>query len=369
MVTNGFITDNIKQIFSNEDSQQRMDMILGNLSPEVEARKRELISKNEYDIAAISKLNYPQETAVRNVNVHRDLVIQGPPGTGKTETITSIISDAVLRNQKVLVSSEKDVALEVIYTRLRELAKYSILLTNIEDSVKFYDQLQDMLADAIKDKADQANSSLIMNDNEISFRRYETRKQIIEFIKTYETIFKYLRTNEIGKTYSDLYKNHSTYRTTEKDIQDILDQCTTIDVIKNNKLLIPKLYDVLYMLNEKFSNKSNVDDFDIDKAVLDKYPFLITHTKKNITIAKINKVTEKLESFSTEQMFNGHKFSSKLNSILGKVFKDPEHLYSYISNMGELKVVIDILERKVNMVTSNISEGDSSEIYNALGSA
>ncbi len=45
-------------------------------------------------------------------------VLHGPPGTGKSQTITSIIANAVANGQKVLFAAEKKAALDVVYSRL-----------------------------------------------------------------------------------------------------------------------------------------------------------------------------------------------------------------------------------------------------------
>jgi very-short-patch-repair endonuclease len=50
----------------------------------------------------------------------RHLVVHGPPGTGKSQTITSLIADALARGQRVLFVSAKMAALDVVYRRLRE---------------------------------------------------------------------------------------------------------------------------------------------------------------------------------------------------------------------------------------------------------
>lgn len=48
------------------------------------------------------------------------LVVQGPPGTGKSQTIVNLVSNLLARGKKVLVVCEKQVALEVVYKRLKE---------------------------------------------------------------------------------------------------------------------------------------------------------------------------------------------------------------------------------------------------------
>lgn len=48
------------------------------------------------------------------------LTVEGPPGTGKSHTITAIIFDAILKNQSVLVLSDKKEALDVVEDKITE---------------------------------------------------------------------------------------------------------------------------------------------------------------------------------------------------------------------------------------------------------
>lgn len=93
----------------------------------------------ERDINLISKLDYSQESAVNMVNKSNNLVIYGPPGTGKSETIVNIIGDALSKDKRVLMVSQKKAALDVIYNRLGLLNKKAILIHDINsDKKKFY---------------------------------------------------------------------------------------------------------------------------------------------------------------------------------------------------------------------------------------
>jgi len=48
------------------------------------------------------------------------ITVQGPPGTGKSHTITAIIFDAILKNQSVLVLSDKKEALDVVEDKITQ---------------------------------------------------------------------------------------------------------------------------------------------------------------------------------------------------------------------------------------------------------
>lgn len=50
-----------------------------------------------------------------------DFVLEGPPGTGKSETIANIIAHNIAIGKKVLFVSEKMVALDVVYSRLKKV--------------------------------------------------------------------------------------------------------------------------------------------------------------------------------------------------------------------------------------------------------
>ncbi|WP_121667140.1 DEAD/DEAH box helicase [Mesonia aquimarina] len=67
-----------------------------------------------------TRLNAEQYTALQNAYHYSNSVIVGPPGTGKSYTITSIISDAVVNNQSVLVVSKTKQAVEVLRTMLEK---------------------------------------------------------------------------------------------------------------------------------------------------------------------------------------------------------------------------------------------------------
>lgn len=48
------------------------------------------------------------------------IVVEGPPGTGKSHTITAVVFNAVLRNQSVLVLSDKKEALDVVEEKITD---------------------------------------------------------------------------------------------------------------------------------------------------------------------------------------------------------------------------------------------------------
>ncbi|ERJ11645.1 AAA domain-containing protein [Haloplasma contractile] len=95
----------------------------------------------ESELFYINELNYSQERVLSEIEKKDAVVIQGPPGTGKSQTITSLISQAVLKNKKVLIVSEKKTALDVIYNRLGKIANFVMYIDDSNNKDAFYKKL------------------------------------------------------------------------------------------------------------------------------------------------------------------------------------------------------------------------------------
>ena len=59
-----------------------------------------------------------QQSVLMNLGEAEVTVIQGPPGTGKSQTLTAIITQALLNREKILVVCEKKTAMEVLAQNL-----------------------------------------------------------------------------------------------------------------------------------------------------------------------------------------------------------------------------------------------------------
>lgn len=109
------------------------------------------LSFSEKDIFILSALDYSQENAVKKANDTDQLVVYGPPGTGKSQTITGIISDALVKNKKVLMVSQKRAALDVIYNRLSDIQSKVVLIHDSnKDKKSFYNKVAQELEHEIQ---------------------------------------------------------------------------------------------------------------------------------------------------------------------------------------------------------------------------
>ena len=100
---------------------------------------------DESSIVYINDINFAQEKVIEMVEQEKKIVIWGPPGTGKSQTITSLIARQILKNENVLVVSEKKVALDVIYARLGHASHYAMMIDDASNKQAFYDKLHHMM--------------------------------------------------------------------------------------------------------------------------------------------------------------------------------------------------------------------------------
>jgi len=77
------------------------------------------VTRNKFDFSVFkSRLNVEQYKALQSTYKYTNSVLVGPPGTGKSYTISSIVADAVLNGNSVLVVSKTKQAVDVIRNML-----------------------------------------------------------------------------------------------------------------------------------------------------------------------------------------------------------------------------------------------------------
>lgn len=89
-----------------------------NLSIPIETADNFLSVKDDF---TVMDADSSQLEVIERVMQGSNLNIQGPPGTGKSQTIVNIIANLIARNKTVLLVCEKQVALEVVLNRLKEV--------------------------------------------------------------------------------------------------------------------------------------------------------------------------------------------------------------------------------------------------------
>ncbi len=232
---------------------------------------------DESRLSYINELNYSQEKVIDLINKEQKLVIWGPPGTGKSQTITSLIASSVLKGENVLVVSEKKVALDVIYSRLKNTSKYAMFIDDSENKQDFYHKLKEfinpippqrtlnndiyILEEEIKEILHDMDISLDLLYNQTIqdvpihklYSRYVKDKDIINELspKRVHQMF----VNVFGKP---VFKNLNT-------IENTFDKYNHLNDYLNFKKML-ELYPILSKLETKItrSNKIEFEEFSLD---------------------------------------------------------------------------------------------------------
>lgn len=154
--------------------------------------KREAKDKEECEIYFDGEVLTPvtldpsQENVLQQLRQNNNIIIQGPPGTGKSQSLTAIITQALLNKQKVLVVCEKRTAMEVLYNNLKKesLQHLSVLIEDVYSDRK---NIIETVRDIIENTA-ETTQRFRANEYEVERSRFlslqEEINHRINFTKT-----------------------------------------------------------------------------------------------------------------------------------------------------------------------------------------
>lgn len=159
----------------------------------------------EEDTYAPFRLDGWQECALLKIKAGESLVVKGPPGTGKSQLIANLVCDALANRKRVLVVSQKRVALEVVFQRLQEekIRDFVALVHDFQhDRAAIYSQVARQI-DRVDEYKHYSNSidSIQMEREFIQIgRRIDAIKEELEEFR--EELF---RIQECGLSAKELY--------------------------------------------------------------------------------------------------------------------------------------------------------------------
>ena len=129
----------------------------------------------------VKMLDYAQSEVVRKVEECGNMVIYGPPGTGKSQTIVNIIADAMAKNKRVLVVSQKKAALDVVYNRLGLLTEKAMYITDESKEKRlFFERCSTAHTKNLEDS--------VIDVSAIEAQFHEIESKIAEEVKSLEAI-------------------------------------------------------------------------------------------------------------------------------------------------------------------------------------
>ncbi|PAT01365.1 hypothetical protein CI105_07240 [Candidatus Izimaplasma bacterium ZiA1] len=242
---------------------------------------------SENRLSYINDINYAQEKVIDLVNRYQKLVIWGPPGTGKSQTITNLIAASVLKGENVLVVSEKKVALDVIYSRLKSASKYAMFIDDSENKQEFYHKLNEFINPLPPKRT-------LNND---IFRLEEEIKDILDTLdKSLDLVYNQkIQDIPINQLYSRYVK--------DKDVINNLSPKRVHSIFKS--VYKRPMFKDLEKIERTFDKKNNLTSYLKYEQMKQDYPILL---KLETKISRSNKI--EFDEFSSEYKEYFEKYST-----------------------------------------------------------
>lgn len=329
-------------------------------------KKAKKIKKPDTEVFTINDLDYAQENAIEKLNQYGNMVIYGPPGTGKSQTIVNIISDALCKNKKVLVVSQKRAALDVVFNRLKNLNSKCMFITDAEkNKVAFYE------------RCNKTHQYLVENyhqtKNETEFENIE--KNIETELTSLQAISDILfKPTQFGLSLQQMYANSA------KIGKNSYDYTLYKLMLKNDRLMnmnYREMASTLRVIQEK--NKAGLYYRYIE---LKKKNPLIDHIKSDVEIHIINQVKTYLKELSAKtitpfdtakhshsrllmvyMLENGTKDKNNLKPLVKMLAKiDYPKIYKRLNASKVFFPAYPFVKYKANKVEENVEK----QVQNAI---
>lgn len=312
----------------NNLSTPSIDLLLQGKIKKQKSKSKDLVSYT------INDLDYAQENAIEKINALSNIVIYGPPGTGKSQTIVNIISDALCKNKKVLVVSQKQAALDVVFSRLGKLNSKALLIPDPEkDKNAFFDRIKQMHTQLLREKNE---------DNQKKYQNYEINihKELSILESISDTLF---TKTEFGLSLQEMYAQSYYIGKDSKDY-GLYTAMLDTDIINKN-------YNTLYETIKYIKDKNIAKLFIGRQELMEKNP-MVVHIKSDLDM---------------HQLKETHTFLTKIISNAKPPFdfsKYPRSRYLTTFYLEKAAQNRESLERIADMLTK-IEHPELSQCVNA----
>lgn len=221
----------------------------------------------------IADIDASQEEVIIASEIENGITVDGPPGTGKSQVIANLISNHLAKGEKILVVSQKRVALDVVYSRLESvgLDEYCALIHDTkEDKQPLYKKIEQVIENTLN------NEELIRTKTEYE----ELARKIKNITDNFNTIEKALKQEQdfgisAGKIYSHCKKPDCniellspavlSYKIDYNFLNEFQDKIKNLGDYHNN---FGVKHHPLYE-RKSFSELNNTDIYEIKKSIRD----------------------------------------------------------------------------------------------------
>jgi len=260
-------------------------------NPEIEEEWADTDTEERLVFRSPIPLNSEQLQILSAVRKHncKYITVEGPPGTGKSHTITAIVFDAILKNQSVLVLSDKKEALDVVEDKITETM----------DKVRYDKNFQN---------------------------------PILRLGKTGSTYGQILSNNSIGniKThYSAFKKDEDKIESNIKKISNSLKEDIEAESLGYKDINIDEIQE-LFNLESHFSNRGYIVDIEE----------VLKQPESAVEIEELRVISKNLADKILDE-----NVENKFFSLISSSFKEFDNTPKFLKLLAFLEIVLDGLQK------------------------
>lgn len=315
----------------------------------------------EENIVTPFQIDIFQENIIKAVQHGKSVVVQGPPGTGKSQLIANLICQLVSQGKKVLVASEKKVALEVILQRLKTIEADSFVAL-VHDHVYDRENLYKSIANQIDNLEELKQSTLgyetiaLERNFVINAKRTEQITQQLDDFK--EAFFKVL---PCGYSVEELWHKTNHHISNKEIISEELANALSIFDLSNALSNIIEVQNLLKQLPVHYFWKVRKHFFEsvnyqsLVNSILE-YKIAVKNISTKLIIEQEDINSETLLNIELEQII---KIKSLLNNSLDENFNIilDKNVSKKITELNKLKksivnFITQIIESKLEVPAS-----------------
>lgn len=365
----------LKRLFKGESANAQLKSFMPEIgmikSPVVHSHvKTELLSDQFHQFKDKQK-----EAVLGALNTNDIYLIQGPPGTGKTTVISEIIQYLVNDNQKILLSSQTNLAVDNVLQRIGH--KDNVRAIRIGSEEKFeLDSIQYALEQRVENLQKEITTTLTNRPNHFKNVRTELEKT-----KSLFQAHEYMN-NEIKKIINmkqNYTINNEAFSQLEHKITSLKDKLRvlSIEFQTKNKLLgenltylnhIKKIQDNSLnslqknklsadLMNKIRLSEENINNLSIYKGLIDEIQAIVSEIKslkeeRVLSISEMEQIVEEMQQINSaisdlENQYNG--LSEEMKTYL---MKDIQNLNAA---MNDLEMDLHEYKYKLSKIDEKMS--------------
>ncbi|MDD5147174.1 MAG: AAA domain-containing protein [Candidatus Daviesbacteria bacterium] len=271
------------------------------------------------------------------------IIVQGPPGTGKSHTITAVVFNAILKNQSVLVLSDKKEALDVVEDKITETMNKVRTDDNFQNPVLRLGKIGNAYAKILSPISIKAitNNFLAVKKNykDLEQNIDKSQKSLKEDIEAEILTYKDIDIKEIHE-YFDLESYH-TNNGFPIDLEEVVKQQeSAIDLEEFRKIFLTLKANLVINTdeNEKALKIFELLDFSLDdfKDTSDFQKYLQFLSSLSSSVAKLREVYgDKVNSILEFESFDSSRLKI-LNSSIQKYKEEKNWLFGYLFKKDQI---------------------------------